>query len=184
MSHPQIDSFNVNPSKHKTVKRIIISIGYANKIKYFKDYMLYKAKIGKPILDIRNIDMQDYIWMQTKQWEMKRIIEESNAISNNITNTSNPSPISTCMRTNSTNKTLKQEFIKTIKRDMNLFPKLDNEKYWDSWNRTLRSIARVQDVADVLDPNYIPIGLEEIEVFAIKQQYMYTVFEMTLKTSQ
>ena len=80
MSHPQIDSFKVNPSKHKTAKRITIAIGYANKIKYFKDYMLYKAKIGKPILDIRNIDMQDYIWMQTKQWEMKRTIDKDNFI--------------------------------------------------------------------------------------------------------
>jgi hypothetical protein len=38
------------------------------------------------------------------------------------------------------------DFKRGIKRDVNLFPKLKNDKGWDSWKRTVVTQARMQDV--------------------------------------
>ena len=78
----------------------------------------------------------------------------------------------------------KAEFMKGIKRDITLFPTLKNEENWDQWNRSLQAIARMQDVAVVLDERYAPSSPDEVELFKAKQEFMYTVFERTILTSQ
>jgi len=42
--------------------------------------------------------------------------------------------------------------------------------------------ARAQDVADILDPNYLPATPADKDLFAKKQKYMFAVFERTLLT--
>ena len=74
--------------------------------------------------------------------------------------------------------------MKGIKRDVTLFPTLKNEENWDQWNRTLHATARMQDVAEVLDEHYTPTTPDDSELFKAKQEFMYTVFERTILTSQ
>ena len=40
--------------------------------------------------------------------------------------------------------------------------------------------ARAQDLFEVLDPTFVPIGPEGQALFKEKQKYMYAVFERTL----
>ncbi len=42
--------------------------------------------------------------------------------------------------------------------------------------------ARAQDVAEVLDEHYVPMTGEESEIFTIKQDFMYSVFNWTVQT--
>ena len=43
-----------------------------------------------------------------------------------------------------------------IRRDMTLYPKLNEEKRQDAWHYTFLNQARVQDVAEILDKDYTP----------------------------
>ena len=74
--------------------------------------------------------------------------------------------------------------MKGIKRDVTTFPILKNDEHWDAWNRQLIATSRMQDVADVLDEHYTPFTTEERDLFIAKQEFMYTVFERTILTSQ
>jgi hypothetical protein len=48
------------------------------------------------------------------------------------------------------------EFKKGIKRDPANFVVLKDNKQWDSVHRTLKAQVNYQDVADVINPNYVP----------------------------
>jgi hypothetical protein len=48
-------------------------------------------------------------------------------------------------------------FKRGIIRDQSLFHTLKDEKFNDSWHRTVETPAHAQGVADVLNPNYIRI---------------------------
>ena len=45
-------------------------------------------------------------------------------------------------------------FKRGIKRDMTLYPKLNDEKRQDAWHHTFLNQARAQDVADILNKDY------------------------------
>jgi hypothetical protein len=75
-------------------------------------------------------------------------------------------------------------FRKGIKRDASLFPVMNQDSLWDSWNRSIVSIARAQAVEQVLDSTYVPVLLEEIVLFNEKQKYLYSVFERTLQSDK
>jgi hypothetical protein len=75
-------------------------------------------------------------------------------------------------------------FRKGIKRDASLFPVMNQDSQWDSWNRSIVSIARAQAVEQVLDSTYVPVLLEEIALFNEKQKYLYSVFERTLQSDK
>jgi hypothetical protein len=61
-----------------------------------------------------------------------------------------------------------------------MFPTLKQDKQWDIWQRAVIAQARAQDLSDVLDPTFIPIGIEGSNLFSKKQKFMYAVFERTL----
>jgi hypothetical protein len=73
-----------------------------------------------------------------------------------------------------------QEFDKGIKRDPAAFPTLKDERYWDSFWRTTKAVARTQRVDQVLDPRYIPIGALKTDLFDRQKAYMYSVAQATL----
>jgi hypothetical protein len=77
-------------------------------------------------------------------------------------------------------KDLVADFKKGIKRDTNMFPSLKQDKQWDNWQRAIIAHARAQDLSDVLDPKFSPVGIEGSYLFAEKQKFMYAVFERTL----
>lgn len=75
-----------------------------------------------------------------------------------------------------------EAFKKGIKRDSRAFSPLKDMKQWDKYKRSTLAQARAQDVADVLDPAYVPTTQEAKDLFAAKQQFMYAMFETTLLT--
>ena len=79
---------------------------------------------------------------------------------------------------------LVRDFKRGIKRDASQFPTLKDDAAWDNWNRSTTAQARAQDIADVLDPSYIPSTQEDIALFLEKQKFMYAVFEKTLQTDK
>ncbi|MEL7196229.1 MAG: reverse transcriptase domain-containing protein [Bacteroidota bacterium] len=74
-------------------------------------------------------------------------------------------------------------FKKGIKRDPSNFPDLVQDKQWDNFHRSMTAEAYAQDVADILDPAYIPDPNDTSaqELFQLKQRYMYSVFVRNLK---
>jgi hypothetical protein len=71
-------------------------------------------------------------------------------------------------------KDLVADFKKGIKRDANMFPTLKQDKQWDNWQRTVITQARAQDLNDVLDPNFTPIGIEDANLFHERQHLIPT----------
>jgi hypothetical protein len=61
---------------------------------------------------------------------------------------------------------------------------LKDEKQWDNWNRSLKSLAHAHDIYQVFDANYTATTAEEIDLFEFKQKIMYAVFQQTVLTDQ
>ena len=53
-------------------------------------------------------------------------------------------------------------------------------KDWDSWKHSFEAIANAQDPSDVCNPNYVAISAEDINLFELKNNFMYSVFNKTL----
>jgi len=75
-----------------------------------------------------------------------------------------------------------EKFKARIRPDLTSYIELKNNKFWDEYNRRLKAVARSQQMHEVLDPTYIPTTQEDIEIFQIQQNFMFSVFEYTLKT--
>jgi hypothetical protein len=73
-----------------------------------------------------------------------------------------------------------QSWSKGIKRDVQLYPDLKQDKGWNSWNRGTISQARAKDVSEVLNDKDAPTDCIDIILFAEKQKFMYAVFEKHL----
>ena len=74
-------------------------------------------------------------------------------------------------------------FKKGIKREIAAYPSLKDERYFDGFKRSLFIVAKIQECSEVLDPNYTPGSeLEEKELFAAKQTFMFSVFNANLRT--
>jgi hypothetical protein len=80
------------------------------------------------------------------------------------------------------NTTLLSEWMKH-KRDSKTYPDLTSEdKNWDSWNRTVKALARNDQTSQVLDPVYVATSVDEKELFERQQTFMYVVFNCTVLT--
>ena len=73
-------------------------------------------------------------------------------------------------------------FKRGIKRDQSLFPTYKEEKDWDDWQRRTRAQATAQGVENVLDPNYVPVLPQDIELFKEQNKYMMAVFNTCVQT--
>jgi hypothetical protein len=64
------------------------------------------------------------------------------------------------------------EFKKEIKRDSSSFSVYTDEKQWDTWQHftTLAQAQAWQDVAEILDRNYVPASTEDNHNFFLKKQ--------------
>ena len=71
-----------------------------------------------------------------------------------------------------------------LSRDITYFIPWKDDGAWNNWERATLAQARAQDVADVLDPLYVPSNADEAALFDEKQKYMYAVFEKTLLTDK
>jgi hypothetical protein len=74
-----------------------------------------------------------------------------------------------------------KEFRRGVKRDNNHYTDLKDDKHFSSWNRGFVASAFMHRTHHVLDENYVPRTLNEINLFREMQTFMYPVFEEHLK---
>lgn len=115
----------------------------------------------------RFVRSSDWCLMSTESFNVKR--------TKSPTTLSTPAPMVTKLTTS---------FKKGIKRDASLFKSFKDDKYWDTWRRHTLAQARAQDVADVLNESYVPVGTEEADLFEEKQKYMHSMFDTVLLTDK
>ena len=72
-------------------------------------------------------------------------------------------------------------FRKGIKREETAYPTLKDERYFDSFSRSLYITAKSHECEDVLDREYTPSNSEE-ELFEAKQIFMFSVLDKHLLT--
>ena len=74
-------------------------------------------------------------------------------------------------------------FKKGIKREIDAYPSLKDERYFDGFKRSLFIITKSHECNEVLDPTYTPGSEpEEQEFFEAKQTFMISVFNANLQT--
>jgi len=64
-----------------------------------------------------------------------------------------------------------------------LYTVLRDPKQWDSWHCSTLAQARAQDVAKVLDPDFVPWPSQE-PLLEAKQKYLYAAFKRVLQTDK
>jgi len=74
------------------------------------------------------------------------------------------------------------DFKRGIRRDTNAYPVLNDNKYFNNWNRSVISQARAHDVSDVFDTGYTPETEEEKQLFKAKQEFVYSMFNRCVQT--
>ena len=72
-------------------------------------------------------------------------------------------------------------FRKGIKREETAYPTLKDERYFDSFSRSLYINAKSHECEDVLDPEYTTSNSEK-ELFEAKQVFMFSVLDKHLLT--
>ena len=72
-------------------------------------------------------------------------------------------------------------FRKGIKREETAYPTLKDERYFDSFSRSLYITAKSYECENVLDPEYTPSNSEK-KVFEAKQIFMFSVLDKHLLT--
>ena len=72
-------------------------------------------------------------------------------------------------------------FKKGIKREETAYPTLKDERYFDSFSRSLYITAKSHECEEVLNPEYTPSNSEK-ELFEAKQVFMFSVLDKHLLT--
>ena len=72
-------------------------------------------------------------------------------------------------------------FKRGIKRDISAYPTLKDEKYYESFKRSVLVTARAHDCEEILQPTFRPRGdADSLELFRLKNDFMYSVFNKCL----
>ena len=72
-------------------------------------------------------------------------------------------------------------FKRGIKRDISAYPTLKDEKYYESFKRSVLVTARAHDCEETLQPTFRPRGdADSLELFRLKNDFMYSVFNKCL----
>ena len=77
-----------------------------------------------------------------------------------------------------------KDFKKSIKRDSAQFPKLSDNKNWDTFVRSFVIEAKAQGLENILDPDYDPKKDEAKLLFKYQNDFMLSVFDKKLQTDQ
>ena len=74
-------------------------------------------------------------------------------------------------------------FVKGIKREIDAYPSLKDERYFDGFKRSLFIVAKSHEYNEVLDPTYTPGSEpEQKDLFEANQTFMFSVFYANLQT--
>ena len=76
-------------------------------------------------------------------------------------------------------------FVRGTKQSIEDYKPYKDKRQWNSWNRTLRALARQHGVSNVLDPSYVPdaTNADAMALFDEQQNFLFAVFTATLKES-
>ena len=79
-----------------------------------------------------------------------------------------------------------ENFTRGIKKDKDHYMDLKDEKNFDNFRRNVESTAHTHGTFNVLDPTYVPnpADVDAVALFRAEKNFMYTVFEKTLKTDK
>jgi hypothetical protein len=90
------------------------------------------------------------------------------------------------MNTNSTTNSINQElqaFIQSMKKDQTQYEVLKDDKQFDNWERSFLAVARTHKLDEVFNEAFQPgTTQEEQDLWQEKQRFVYSVFDLTLKT--
>ena len=65
-----------------------------------------------------------------------------------------------------------------IKRDISAYPTLKDEKYYESFKRSVLVTARAHDCEEILQPTFRPRSdADSLELFRLKNDFMYSVLK-------
>ena len=68
-----------------------------------------------------------------------------------------------------------------IKRDISAYPTLKDEKYYESFKRSVLVTARAHDCEEILQPTLRPRSdADSLELFRLKNDFMYSAFNKSL----
>jgi hypothetical protein len=76
------------------------------------------------------------------------------------------------------------EWRKGVKRGMTQYPTLKHDHQFDAWNRETKAVADSQGLSNVLNPKYVPTGIESLVLLKEQNIFMFAVFNKTLQTDQ
>ena len=72
-------------------------------------------------------------------------------------------------------------FKRGSKRDISAYPTLKDQKYYESFKRTVLVTARAHDCEEILQLTFRPRGdADSVELFRLKNDFMYSVFNKCL----
>ena len=72
-------------------------------------------------------------------------------------------------------------FKRGINRDISAYPTLKDEKYYESFKRSVLVTARAHDCEEILQPTFRPRGdADSLVLFRLKNDFMYSVFNKCL----
>ena len=89
-------------------------------------------------------------------------------------------------QTTSESQTALNNFKKGTKRDASVYPIFKNDKYYDTFQRSLLANLKAQGLYDVADPDHDPESgdIYEQELFKGKQSFVYSVLVTSLQTEK
>ena len=122
--------------------------------------------------------------MEDDDWNQFTIKDynEFRTSSNYNPNSQNPGVITTTTAGTAKIVDVVADFMKGVKRDATAYPKLQDDTEWDNWNRSIVSTAHTQGLEDIIDETFVPASNVDKALFKKKQEFMYNVFDTTLKT--
>ena len=141
--------------KEKTLK-----IGDYHEVRVLRAWVHYKRANGEP---------KDYNGINTTFAEFDEFLYSNECIRIMMAAQPLPNLGSMPVAAMSTVQSELATFHKGIKRDASLYPVLKQDIEWDTWNRSVVSIARAQALDQVLDSTYRPCLIEEIDLFEEKK---------------
>ena len=77
-----------------------------------------------------------------------------------------------------------ESFKKPTKIETSLFNTFKEGKYWNTWRMKTLATDKVQDLAEMINPDHIPVTQDDMHIFKEKQNFMHAIFDKTLQTNR
>jgi hypothetical protein len=160
-------------------KQLPIKMADFAKLRLWNAYCRHRIEIGQPLIELEdyaNINPSEF-----DQWRCQKFTSSLNTGTHPPSTTSHNLPP---IKNNKVylNQTPAELFMRGAKRDPTLFAVMKTDSQYDTWLRQTKSQANTQGLRNVINGNYNPSTQEEIEVFQCQQEYMYSVFLLTMQT--